>query len=152
MRNGRPGGSWAAYALPFAASLPTRCPPPLILQAFSSHDPVYVLVDPCSPRLALFGRGKVEEIAALPPRCKSMEGLLQGRRRLQLQCEFLRHLESRWLLQRHLQTGLLHFHGLVDVGFERAFQLDNVVHTLEADLPRRLHVLRLLYQDAGLIL
>jgi hypothetical protein len=57
--------------------------------------------------------------------------------------------EGSWSLSKlHFQTGFFHFDGFIYIGFHDGFPLNYFSNIGEADLARRLHVLRLLNENA----
>ena len=84
----------------------------------------------------------------MPSRRQCVKSSFQGGDFIQFILKFFRNVEFCGLFEIHFQTGFFHFNGFMNIGFQDGFHLNYFSNIGEPNLARRLHILRLLDQNA----
>src|ERR1700677_136580 len=96
----------------------------------------------------LFRPGKMQQIAFLPSGSERMEGFCQFRVVIQTLSKLLGHIELRHAFHLDLGAGFLNRDGLPEIGLNCRFPLLYIRKRSKSHLPRGLHILCLLNEDA----
>lgn len=90
---------------------------------------------------------KKQYVWFLLSRRQNFKSRFQARAFFKFIVEFLWHAEVGTLLKLHFQTSLFNFNGLLNIRFHDGFHFNDFLNAGEANLPRRLDVLRLLDEN-----
>ena len=120
----------------------------LIIESQSFQNPGRMFFHARGASRRLFRPGEMQQITFLPSEGERMKGFSQIRVIIQTLLKLLGHIELCHASHRHLGAGFLNCNDLPDVCLNRRFLLVDLRKRSKPDLPRGLHILGLLNEDA----